>query len=151
MNMNANLDLLDMDLDELADLPEFKVFPAGAHRVTISWANKVINNKPSVELNLTMIEVLELADPNDATVINAGDSCGILFMLKNNDGSKNEISEGQLKKIMTELRESGVEGRSVAEIMENSQGMECIVVTTKKEDKKNPGTFRAGVSRISLA
>jgi len=35
-------DLLDQTLDDIADLPEFKPYPAGAHRVLVSFNTKEV-------------------------------------------------------------------------------------------------------------
>ena len=54
--MNANTQvsidsILDSTLDDLADMPEFKPFPAGAHKCTFDFEAKTINGKPAVKSN----------------------------------------------------------------------------------------------------
>lgn len=59
-----NLDaLLDGTLDDLADVPGFQTFPAGAHKVTINW--RKVDKKPAYSLTMTAIETVELADSSD--------------------------------------------------------------------------------------
>lgn len=148
MSLDSLNSLLDASLDDLADLPEFKPFPAGAHRVMISWAEKEINKKPAVELNLKMLETLELSNPSDEAP-KPGDTASVAYIFKNNDGSANEISQGKFKKILKELRDSFVLNTSSnREILEQTQNAECVVVTSVRENKNN-GTKNLDVVRIS--
>lgn len=126
--------LLDSTLDDLADLPEFKPFPPGAHRVTIQLESKEINKKPAVELKMKLLETMELSDAS-AEPLEPGAETNCLFILKNNDGSANEISQGQLKNVLIALRDGlGVQGTN-REIMEAGNGTECLVVTKLRENK----------------
>lgn len=128
--MSANFDILDATLDDIADLPEFLTLPAGAHKVTINWEQKTINSHPSLSLNMTYIEALELASP-DAVAPNAGDKSSCLFMLDN------EYGLGALKKATKGLAEAlGV--TKLSDIVAQSEGFEVIAVTkirSKKDDK----------------
>lgn len=121
--------ILDMELDDLADLPEFKVFPPGAYTVTISWEEKEINKNPSLELGLKLIAVQELADVSDVPP-NEGDECSALFNLSN------EYGVGNLKKILKPLKEHFGVGRT-GDLIEASQGAECLVVTKLRADKND--------------
>ena len=62
--MNTAIDsILDMNLEDLADMPAFFVPPNGAYSATIlSMASKKIGEHPAVEVNLRIDAVLELAD-----------------------------------------------------------------------------------------
>lgn len=122
--------LLDMDLDDLADLPEFKVFPAGAHRCVISWESKEVNNHPCQELKMKAQETVELSDVSD-TPLSAGDEGTILFMLDN------EFGLGKFKAAMKPLATHfGVS--KISEVIEASQGAEVLVVTKLRKNKDNP-------------
>lgn len=146
--------ILDGTLDDLADLPEFKPYPIGTHKVTIHWGQKDINKKPAVELKFKGLETLELAN-KEVTETNkpiaAGDETNVLFIFRNNDGGKNEIAEGKFKELMVTLKEK-FGGNNPKEIMEKSEGAECIVTTGIKENKKNdPPTYNTNVINLSVA
>lgn len=139
----ADLDsILDSTLDDLADIPEFKPFPAGAHKCIINWEFKEIAKQMCPELKLTAIETMELSNPGtvnaDGSIagdqpVKQGDTCAQAFVFKKKDGTKNEISEGQFKNIMKAL--STALGTSVnREIIEQSQGMEVVAVTAVRTD-----------------
>lgn len=133
----ANIDdLLDGTLDDLADAPSFKPFPAGAHICKINWEVKKIGESPAVELKLTHVSTAELA--NEADVMPAaGDTTSVAFILKKKDGTKNELGEGQWKEILASLKEGGLQG-SNREVMAASEGMEVLVVTIVRTDKRDP-------------
>lgn len=139
--------LLNGTVDDLADLPEIKPFPAGAHRVTVEFETKEINKKPAVFLHMTLVEHLELADTNDEPLV-AGAKTNCMYMLLNNDGKPNEISQGQLKKILLSVKEGlGVSSSSPGDIMEAAKGAEVVVSTKLRENKSN-GTFNTQVIEL---
>lgn len=132
-------DLLDANLDDLADLPEFGVFPAGVHKVVISWEQKVVNNHPSIELKMKAIETEELSNPED-TPLTAGAEGSVLFMLDN------EFGQGKLKQIIKPL--AAVTGQSALRgIIEGSNGMEVSVVTKVRQNKDKTQSY-TDVSKI---
>jgi len=120
--------LLDRTLDDLADLPEFKPFPAGAHRCRIAFESKVVNKHPSIEMKITAIETLELSDPTASEPIKADDTTGVLFMLDN------EFGEGKLKEVMkvlaTHFGTTGIRDTMIA-----ANDAEVIMVTKIRVNK----------------
>jgi hypothetical protein len=135
-NKQVDLDsLLDSTLDDLADMPEFKPFPAGAHRATIHMEVKLVNEIPSLDIKLTGIETVELANPEDQP-LKEGDSTNQLIMLKKKDGTKNEFSEGKMKELLKPL--AAQFGTSTnRETIEASNGAEVLVVTKLRKDDRN--------------
>lgn len=135
-NKQVDLDsLLDSTLDDLADMPEFKPFPAGAHRATIHMEVKLVNDIPSLDIKLTGIETVELANPED-TPLKEGDSTNQLIMLKKKDGTKNEFSEGKMKELLKPLA-SQFGTATNRETIEASNGAEVLVVTKLRKDDRN--------------
>lgn len=125
--LNSLDSILDQQLDDLEDLPEFKPFPTGTHRFTISFESKEVNKHPSVELKIVGIETVELANPED-TPLTAGDSTNVLFMLDN------EFGVGKLKAVLKPLSEHfGTKG--VRDTMEAAKGCECLGVTKVRTNK----------------
>ena len=126
-------DILDSQLDDLADLPEFSVYPAGSHKVTIKWESKKVNEHPSIELQMKAIETVELANPTD-TPLAAGAEGSVLFMLDN------EFGQGALKALMKPLAvETGA--TSISAIMEATNGMEVTVITNVRQNKDKTQSY----------
>lgn len=148
MSNNILDSLLNGTVDDLADLPELKPFPAGAHRVTIEFEPKEINKKPSVLLHLTLIETMELSNAGDEPLA-AGAKTNCMYMLLNNDGSRNEISQGQLKKILSSLQAGLNLSGTNSEIMEGAKGAEVVVITKTRENKTN-GTLNTQIVELMI-
>lgn len=132
--------LLDVDLDDLEDLPEFKNFPAGINTALLKISKKVINNKPAVEFAMVGIESIELSDPT-AEPIQAGDSCSSLFFLDS------EFGRGALKKVLRDISKTfGTSNLLVicnafAEGGEYEQGLEVTVTSSITKSKKNGAEY----------
>jgi len=126
--------LLDANLDDLADLPEFGTYPPGAHKVSIKWESKTVNNHPCLELQMVAIETEELANPEADQPLVAGAQGSVLYMLDN------EFGQGNLKRTIKPLASStGLS--SLREIIEASNGMEVTVVTKVRQNKDKTATY----------
>jgi hypothetical protein len=134
--------LLDATLDDLEDLPSFKPFPPGVHRVLASFEQKEINGKPAIELNLVMQETVELASSEDEEP-KQGDSCNTMFMLDN------EFGRGNLKKCATPFGEA-LGFSSLRDIVEGVKDVECIAVTAVRKDKNDPDRLYLQVKEIQV-
>lgn len=134
MENNTNLDdLLDLSLDDIADLPEFKVFPAGAHRCTMALEKKEINKHPAWELKLTVIETVELPDPTE-TPPEAGTESSVAFMMDN------EFGQGNLKRVITPVGQHfGI--AKMGALAEASRGAEVLAVTKQRQNKEKTQTY----------
>ena len=146
MNDQTSIDfLLDSTLDDLADMPEFKVFPAGAYNGTIELAVKKMGDNMGVELKFTNQETVELSDPTqEAPVLGATTSVGFLL--------NNEFGQGALKKVLASLKE-GLQlpdGTSNREIMEASKGAACMVVLTARADKTDATKVYQGLKTLTV-
>lgn len=128
--MSDNFDsILDANLDDLADLPEFASFPAGVHRCTVSLTKKEINSKPAIEVKLVAIETVELSKPEEDKPVNAGQVSSAAYFLDN------EFGQGAFKKLVAPLAASlGVS--SLRELLEQAEGTEVEAVTAFRKNKK---------------
>lgn len=126
---NVNIDsLLDSTIDDLADLPEFAIFPNGVHKVVVKWESKEVNKHPCIELKMIAVETMELANAADIPLV-AGTESSVLFMLDN------EFGQGKIKALMQTF--AGACGtKSIRETMEASNGMEVQVVTKMRQNKE---------------
>jgi len=131
--------LLDANLDDLADLPEFGTYPAGSHKVTIKFETKEVNGHPCVELQMVAIETEELSNPAD-TPLKPGQQGSVLYMLDN------EFGQGALKKTIAPL--AAATGQSqLRAVMEAANGMEVTVITKVRQNKDKTQSY-TDVSKV---
>ena len=133
-----NIDsLLDGTLDDLADAPEFKPFPAGTHKVTITIAQKKIGTHPAFELSMKAVETIELANSED-TPLAAGATTSEAFMMDN------EIGQGNFKKILKSLADH-FGAKSNRGLIEEAQNLEVLVVTKVRQNKEKTQSYTSTV------
>jgi len=149
LNPNASMDdLLDGTLDDLNDVPTFEPFRIGAHKAKINWKVTTVASNghqiPSIQLNATLIEHMELTNPEDKPQ-EAGAGTNVLFMLKKVEDDKlvrNELSEGQWKEILASLR-TGLglpEATTNREVMAASENLEIMLVSDIRKVTKDGAT-----------
>ena len=124
-----NIDsLLDGTLDDLADMPEFKPFPAGLHAITATLEYKVVNKHPCYELQMIAEETIELASADDVP-LTKGATTSMLFMLDN------EIGQGQFKKVLQAVA-TKFGAASNRALIEHVKNLSCKVVTKQRANKE---------------
>lgn len=125
--------LLDANLDDLADLPEFQVFPAGAHKVVISFESKEVNKHPCIEAKFKLLETLETSDPTAAPMA-VGTEGSCLYMMDN------EFGMGNFKKTIKPFAAHlGVS--SIRDAIEGANGMEVVIVTKVRQNKEKTQSY----------
>jgi hypothetical protein len=143
MTNSTDLDsLLDATLDDLEDLPEFKSFPAGAYRVSVTLEGKSVNDKPGVEMAMKLQEVIELADATD-TAPAEGDVSTMLFFLDN------EFGRGKLKAAVTPIA-LALGTTTIREAVEACKDVECVVVLGQRADKKDPDKIYQTLKEVAV-
>lgn len=140
----ASIDnLLDTNLDDLVDLPDFAIYPSGSHRVTVQFSSKEVNGHPSVEMKMKAVETIELADAAADHPLKPGTEGSCLFMLDN------EFGQGSLKKILATFA-ANLGTSSLRDTMEQANGMEVVAVVKCKADKKDPSVMRMNVTKVII-
>lgn len=137
--------LLDSTLDSLADLPEFKIFPAGAYIGPVTLAVKKMGDNTGIELSFVNQEVSELSDPTaEAPAVGATTSVGFLL--------NNEYGQGAFKEVISALKEGLQlpETMSNREVMEVSAGTICMVVFGVRPDKNDKTRFYQQVKKVAV-
>lgn len=126
MNNQEEL-LLDETIDDLADLPEQKPFPNGAHLVSIKISR--IDKKPGAySVNMTYKQPIELANPAQDPPAE-GDKSAVFIHTKKKDGTKNELGQGQLKIILAPIG-AMLGSNVIQEIIDATKhGLDVMVVT----------------------
>ena len=135
-------DLLDCTLDDLEDLPEFKPFPVGAHRVSVTLELKKINEKQGAEFDMKAIETVELANTAD-TPLAEGDSTSSVYFLDN------EFGRGALKAVSIPLAEA-LGTSTIRELIDACKGVECVVVTSLRKDKNDATKFYTNIKEMQV-
>lgn len=147
MNDATNIDsLLDATLDDLADLPEFKPFPVGMHKVLLSLELKSIGEgdkkKQGVEVSLKYLEPIELSNPEDVPP-KAGDSTNLFCDLAN------EFGQGTFKMVAAAVKEA-VGGGSNREIIAATKNIECAILTGLRKDKTDAEKFYTQLKSVAV-
>jgi hypothetical protein len=120
--------ILDSQLEDLADVPEFLTPPAGAYRANIiSITEKRESENPTVIVKLKLLETLELID-STATPVADGTETQVQYTLNN------EYGEGNFKKLLIPLSTATGETKTRA-IMAAAAGFEVVIVTTIRTSK----------------
>lgn len=144
MSEDVNVEnLLDMTLDELEDLPEFKPYPAGVHKVLVSLEQKEVGGHPSVEVACKMIETVELANPTTDQAPAAGSEASMLCMLDN------EFGRGALKAVATPIGVAMGVG-VIREVIEQANDIECIIVSSIRPKKDDPDTVYLNIKELEV-
>lgn len=144
--MSNELDnLLDATLDDIADLPTFSPFPKGHHRVLATFGQKEINGKGAVTLDLKMLETIEYANPQDAETspTKEGDTSNTMFMLDN------EYGAGNFKRCAAPFAEM-VGSSQLRAIVEGVVDVECVVLTSLRQDKNDKDKYYLDVKEIAV-
>lgn len=126
--------ILEATLDDLPDLPGFKVPPTGAYAVSIvSMLEKAVGDHPAVEGKFAIVEVLEVTETGlpDAEMPVAGDEFNVVYMLDNDTGV------GFLKAFMKPIAEALQKPKAkLSELLVESKGMTLSLVIKRTYDKE---------------
>lgn len=139
--MNDITDLLDMTLDDIDDLPEFTILPAGVHRCYLSLAIKDINGNQCIEAELKLIEHLELAGADEE--LKEGSLSSTIYMLNN------EFGLMKFKKMVKPIAENlGV--TRLSDVVEQAKDIEVVIVTSQRKDKKDPDKVYLNIKTLEV-
>lgn len=128
-DINVN-DLLDMDLDDLADMPEYVTPPAGSYVLRlIKLGPKAIGDHPAWDLKAAIVATAELADASETPVAD-GSEFNCAYMMDN------EFGQGAFKAAMAGLKDHfGVS--KLADLREHVVGLEVFAQIKNRVDKKD--------------
>ena len=132
--IDFNIDsMLDGVLDDLADAPEFKPFPAGTHKVTITILQKKIGTHPAFEINLKAVETIELSDSSQEP-LKSGATTSVAYIMDI------DIGQGNFKKILASLAAT-YGAMSNRQLIEAAQNAEVLVVTKVRQNKDKSQSY----------
>lgn len=145
--------LLDKSLDDLADLPEFKTPDTGIYKLAVTMEMKEINKKPAIIAKFKVRELVELEDTSipEGDRSKAGDGFDVPFMLRNEDGTPNELGEGRFKEFCAPFATHFEEKNLRVLVTEKMNSPVDITAKVKKVARKNdPEKFDARVSDVTV-
>lgn len=126
-------DLLDETLDDLADLPQSKPFPAGAHKA-LMFITRNPTKKTTYVVKFKHQETLEVTAPT-AEMPKPGDESTMFIHTKTKDNKPNEFGQGQLKMILKPLAER-LGTTNISELLEATKpGIEVGIVSGVKSQE----------------
>jgi hypothetical protein len=142
--MTDFFNLLDSSVDDLADLEKFTPIPAGSHRLRLEWSFPEHDTDVVVQLKLTVVETLEMANSAEETP-EPGKTGNIRFALQKKDGTPlldkngkpNTFGQGQLKEVIAVLQPT-FGGATVREVIDASQGAEVVCTLKVRASKNDP-------------
>lgn len=142
--------LLDGTLDDLADMPEFKPFPVGTHKVKPKLEIKKIDGFSAVEVKLTAIETLELPSGSEESPLAAGDNTNVLYFLNHSNLQVAEMGQGGFKELMKIAAEKfgAKPNRQLIEDLNSCD--EVVVVTGQRKNKEKTKTFTSIENMVIL-
>lgn len=139
-----SLDILDVNIMDLPDLPSYKPFPVGFHKASITFEVKVINKKTALVFKITYIECIEQADPEE-TPARPGDETSVSFFI----GKGNEISEGFLKELI-EPATKELNIQSLRDFVNYADGMTFGIATAHRFDKNDKTKIYTNLKALTL-
>ena len=138
--------LLDDNLEDVPDLPEFGTPPKGTYRLLHKgYETKKINDKLATECRFSIVETIELANEND-TPPKAGMEFSELVWFHNDPMKAKGVLKRQVNNLTGEFGTT-----NLAELMAKVKDMEVIAVVNTRRDKEDKERFYASVEILRLA
>lgn len=135
-NQDDIMSLLDSSISDLADAPEFKPFPQGAHRCKFDYTVRQVGEAkiPMFSVTLKIIETLELNNPETDTVPVVGSETEVSYNMAN------EYGQGELKALAAKFcAHQGLDPAvaSLNEAFSAYKGGELVFITKVRVNKKD--------------
>lgn len=148
-NAQADLDLLDMSLDDIEDLPGFHVPYNGEYNLKMKLVVKVVSSKTAVEALYEVVDCIKKnndADPDTTP----GTKFSSLYFLQG-DEDKVKIALGRLKELLAQPAEMLGEGNVKILVRDHFNTERMVSATvTRRADKEDSEKFYAGVKNLKL-
>lgn len=155
-----NLSLLDVTLDDLADLKKFEPLPAGAYRLGVSWVMPEDDEFVIVQLKLEVKECLEIPGVEEDKFPEIGKAATFYMRLQRKDGEPmlwpsgevNDQDQGRFKEVLKALApvfnpDGTLTNRAM---IEASEGAEVIGLLKVRASKKDPDAKFNEIKTLTL-
>lgn len=143
-NNNAELAMYDFSIDELPDLPEFVVWPAGVYKVEgVSLKAVSLGDKSGLKLTVKL-ESVEAVKPADAKHPELGTEYSWNFLLEGKSDRATEFAQGKVKHLLAPFKVLTQGNGSLPAIAQVVPGAKFSVVTTVSVSKLTDEQKAAG-------
>ena len=150
MSENRSIDdILNSSVEDLVDLKEFKPLPVGTYKMLFDWEKS--EQPAGVRFHLKVVEIMELANQEEAATIEPDAKESFLFMFFNKDGEDSSLGQGRLKKIVNEVLKPVFQGDTLVETLDNAKGAEVVVTIKHRKDKQDPDKIYSELKSFELA
>lgn len=153
--------LLDMNLDDLADLQKFEPLPKGSYKFGMSWEMPDHEEFRIVQLKLTMMEVLDLPGVAEENFPAVGKAATFYMRIQRldgepmvwADGTPNTQDQGRLKEVLKAIAPVfNPEGTlTIQGMIEASEGAEVVATLGVRASKKDPDSKFNEIKLLTLA
>ena len=148
-NNTVDLDLLDMSLSDIEDLPGFEVPYNGEYLLKMTLSTKMVNKKAAVEAGYEVVECLKKNDESDPDTA-PGTKFSSLYFLQGEE-EKVKLSLGRLKELLAQPAEALGEGNVKLLVRDHFSTPRMVSATvTRRADKEDKEKFYAGVKNLKL-
>lgn len=155
-NQVLDMNLLDMSMDEIEDLPGYEVPPTGEYVLKMTTAMKEINGKTFVETEYEVIECLKKDKDTDADG-KVGSKFSSLYTIKGDGKDKEKDAEmrriglGKLKELLAGVAESTGE-TNVGVLVRDFVASALVQATVKRrQDREDTEKFYGNVKNLRLS
>lgn len=135
---------LDMNLDDIADLPGFSKWPNGAYRVSLTkMEKKAIGTRPGYGLEFKLDGIVEAPGVPEEELPKIGDVVSTAYI------TDNETGAGFFKEFVKPIAEK-LGSKSLREVVTNAIGMQLMVILAKTPDKHDKDKFYNNVKKVAV-
>lgn len=148
-NTDFDPTLLDLDLDDIEELPGFEVPWPGRYLMRLTAAMKEINNKSGLELSYEVVECLEKNDPSSPDTAAGTKFSQVFFLTGTPEAVK--TAKSFLKQQLKGIAEAVGEGNLLVLIRDHLQGVMVEATVNRRKDKDDPERFYPVIKNMTLA
>ena len=150
MTKEINLDLLDMEIDGIEDLPGFTVPYNGEYNLRMTMAMKEVNSKACVETSYEVIDCIRKNNDGDPDTVPGTKFSSLYFLAGEPEAIK--VSLGRLKELIAGVAEQLGEGNLKLLVRDHFATPVAVTATvTRRADKEDKEKFYPGVKNLKLA
>jgi len=143
------LDILDQDLSDIADLPGYDVPVNGRYQMEMTAAVKSVNDKPAVEISLTVKALISQQNDSDAPTPMDTKFSLLFFLAGEPDAVK--MSLGRLKELADPALSEHYSTGNLKEIISKLAEPLLIEATVKRrQDKTDKDKYYGSIKDLSV-
>lgn len=146
---DLDLSMLDMNLEDIPDLPGFEVPSAGEYNLRLKAEVKMVNEKIAVEVSYEVIDCIRKNDDADPDAAPGTKFSQLFFLQGKPEGIK--ISLGKLKELLSGVAEQKGEGNLLILVRDHLADAVVTATVKRRADKEDKEKFYPDVKNMKLA